>query len=210
MNLDDLGPERTVVIYPGRFQPWHMGHACVYSSLINDFGAENVFVVTSDKTGKDSPFSFDDRVIMMKAMGVPLSNIVQSAQPLRAMELMQNFNMDRTKLVLAVGEKDMRDKPRFHFGQTKDGKQSYYQRWETGIEMKSLRCHGYVKVMPTVSFNLSEIPIDSATEVRQAWINSDSFEKQMLMQKLYGSAADDIFDVFMRCFNAGTSQATPE
>ena len=50
---------RTIVIYPGRFQPGHKGHKSSYDYLANKFGAENVYVATSNVTAPvTNPFSF--------------------------------------------------------------------------------------------------------------------------------------------------------
>ena len=39
---------RPVVIYGGKFQPFHAGHFEIYQKLVKEFGKENVFISTSD------------------------------------------------------------------------------------------------------------------------------------------------------------------
>ena len=52
-----------LVIYPGRFQPWHKGHKAVYDYLIQQFGRDNVFIATSNKVDPPrSPFSFSEKI----------------------------------------------------------------------------------------------------------------------------------------------------
>ena len=34
---------KVIVIYPGRFHPFHKGHKSVYDTLIKRFGKQNVF-----------------------------------------------------------------------------------------------------------------------------------------------------------------------
>jgi nicotinamide mononucleotide adenylyltransferase len=41
---------RVVVLYPGRFQPFHLGHKDVFQSLQNQYGRDNVWIGTSNKT----------------------------------------------------------------------------------------------------------------------------------------------------------------
>ena len=36
--------KKTVVIYVGRFQPFHKGHYGTYSHLVKKFGKDNVFI----------------------------------------------------------------------------------------------------------------------------------------------------------------------
>jgi nicotinamide mononucleotide adenylyltransferase len=61
---------RTVVIYPGRFHPFHRGHKSSYDYLVKKYGADSVFVVSSDKQDADkSPFSFADKMDMMTKLG---------------------------------------------------------------------------------------------------------------------------------------------
>ena len=51
-KLDELKLTKNniVVVYPGRFQPFHKGHYHSYSQLVSKFGKQNVFIATSDKT----------------------------------------------------------------------------------------------------------------------------------------------------------------
>ena len=44
--MEDKNPiKKTVVIYVGRFQPMHKGHAGTYQHLVKKFGKDNVYVV---------------------------------------------------------------------------------------------------------------------------------------------------------------------
>ena len=61
--ITEAGPE-LVVLYPGRFQPFHLGHKDVFASLQNKFGRDNVFIATSNKTElPKSPFNFSNKTI---------------------------------------------------------------------------------------------------------------------------------------------------
>ena len=56
----------TIVIYPGRFHPFHRGHKASYDELVRQFGEGNVYIVSSDLTAPlTSPFSFADKRQMM-------------------------------------------------------------------------------------------------------------------------------------------------
>ena len=71
-----------VVLYPGRFQPFHLGHKEVFESLQNRFGRDNVYIATSNKTElPKSPFNFNDKVQLMNAAGIPSDRIIEVVSP---------------------------------------------------------------------------------------------------------------------------------
>jgi len=41
--------KRIIAVYPGRFQPFGPHHAKAFNWLQDQFGAENAYIVTSDK-----------------------------------------------------------------------------------------------------------------------------------------------------------------
>ena len=66
MLISDLYEDiqKTVAIYPGRFQPFHRGHAAVYKWLNTKF--DTVFIATSDKVEPPrSPFNFAEKRALM-------------------------------------------------------------------------------------------------------------------------------------------------
>jgi len=91
--------QQVVAIYPGRFHPFHKGHASVYTYLRNKF--DTVFIATSDKVDPPkSPFSFAEKRQMMIAAGVPASAIVQTKNPYQAQEILQAYDPATTAVVL--------------------------------------------------------------------------------------------------------------
>jgi len=53
MNIKEIDkPEikKIVVVYAGRFQPFHKGHYVTYQKLVSKFGAGNVYIGTSNDT----------------------------------------------------------------------------------------------------------------------------------------------------------------
>ena len=96
---------RTLVIYPGRFHPFHRGHKSSYDHLAQKFGRDNVYVVTTDKQAPiTSPFSFADKQNMMIKLGVPSDHIVKVRNPYQAQELTQNFYPENTAVIFALSE----------------------------------------------------------------------------------------------------------
>ena len=100
--------EKKVVVYAGRFQPFHKGHYATYDHLVKQFGKDNVYIGTSNKTDNiKSPFKFNEKkMIMMKMFGIPSNKIVQIKNPYAPKEIIGKFNKDTTAFVTVVGEKD--------------------------------------------------------------------------------------------------------
>ena len=107
--LEDENPiKKTVVIYVGRFQPFHKGHNATYQHLIKKFGKDNVFIGTSNKTDRlKSPFKFNEKVKIMTTMfGIPKSKIHQVKNPYQPTEILKKFDEKSTAFITVVGEKD--------------------------------------------------------------------------------------------------------
>ena len=99
---------KVVVVYSGRFQPFHKGHYATYSHLVQKFGKDSVYVATSNVTdSKKSPFNFKEKkVIMTKMFGIPSNKIVNIKNPYAPEELLNKFDSEKTAFITVVGEKD--------------------------------------------------------------------------------------------------------
>jgi hypothetical protein len=200
----------TVVIYPGRFHPFHRGHKASYNELIKQFGAGNVYVVSSDLTAPlTSPFSFDDKRKMMAKLGIPSDKIVQVKNPYQAHEVTRSIpDPENTVLIFAVSEKDMTgDGSRFKFGTKKDGTPSYMQPLPDNLKQaQPMTRHSYVAVTPTVNFKVRGKDANSASEIRKEYIAGNSADRDSIIVDLYGEAYPEIRDLFDR--KLGVSEQT--
>jgi len=186
MRFSDLfeQTQKTVAIYPGRFQPFHRGHAAVYKWLTTKF--DSVFIATSDKVEPPrSPFNFAEKRMLMTHAGIPSSAIVQVKNPYVAKEITDKFDADTTVAVFAVSEKDMEEDPRFQFKPKKDGSPGYYRPY--GGEMEPLSKHGYIIAAPTFNFKVLNKPMKSATEFRRDFASADLKTQAKMINDLYGS-----------------------
>jgi hypothetical protein len=106
VNKPDVA--KTIVIYSGRFQPFHKGHYASYAKLVSKFGADNVYIGTSnDQSGPKSPFSFKEKKeIATKMFGIPSNRFVQIRNPYQPVEILKKFDGQTTQYIAAVGEKD--------------------------------------------------------------------------------------------------------
>ena len=191
MFINELAEPTLLVIYPGRFQPFHKGHHAVYEYLTGKFGRNNVFIATSNKVdGARSPFSFAEKAYFMQLTGVPSDRIVQAANPYQIQSILDtsNINVDpqRTVVIFAVSEKDMAEDPRFSFKSKKDGSAPYFQPLQNIKDTKSMQEHGYIMTVPTFDFTVAGAPMRSGTELRQMYVDADEAGRQAIITDLFG------------------------
>ncbi len=108
------GDTSHVVVYGGRFQPMHKGHKAVYDKAASVFGEDKVYVVTSnktntdEKTGKISPYGFEDKLKFISGVhGIPSDRVIQSSgSPIFSpKEVVERF--PEHAIVHVVGDKDV-------------------------------------------------------------------------------------------------------
>lgn len=192
---DLLEAERQVVaIFPGRFHPFHKGHAYMYQQLVSRYGRDRSFIATSNKVElPKSPFSFSDKAQMMRVAGIPADKIIETRNPYQAQEIVGNFDPASTVLIFAVSQKDMDEDPRFSFKPKKDGSPSYFQRLPDDLKnAKTLDQHGYITTLPTLDFTVLGEPMRSATELRAKYTSADDDTRKAIIKDLYGSYSEEI------------------
>lgn len=191
-----------LVIYPGRFHPFHRGHLASYEYLTRKYGENAVYIATSDVTAPmTSPFSFEDKVKMITKLGIPGSHVVRVKNPYQAREITDSLSPEEkatTALVFAVSEKDMQQgSARFKFGVKKNGEPSYLQPMPEDIKkMKPMSEHAYVDVTPTVNFRVQGADANSASQIRKLYIETNPQGRENIIADLYGEAYPDIKDIF--------------
>ena len=97
-----------IVVYSGRFQPFHKGHYATYLNLTKKFGKDKVYIATSNVTdNKKSPFNFaEKKVIMTRMFDIPSDKIVQIRNPYAPTEILNKYDPEKTGVIFVVGEKD--------------------------------------------------------------------------------------------------------
>jgi len=130
--MEELNDRKIIAIYPGRFQPFHNNHYLAYKQLVNEFGTNNVYIVTSDaRVSNKSQFSFKDKVEIITSIyhDIPSSNIINSIHKdagsvknspyytrnnkqhilsdwLKTILQQSNTNINDFGLVMCIGDKD--------------------------------------------------------------------------------------------------------
>jgi len=169
--------DKVVVVYSGRFQPFHKGHYATYDNLVRKFGKDSVYIGTSNVTdSKKSPFNFKEKkAIMMQMFGIPSSKIVNIKNPYAPEEILKKYDSDTTGLIVVVGEKDEN---------RLSGK--YFTPYKGKIEQGYLD-KGYVYASPA-----TENPI-SGTDVRY-WLSAGSSDdRKKNFTKAYPKFDSQIF-----------------
>ena len=153
--------ENVIVVYSGRFQPFHKGHFATYKQLISKFGKDSVFIATSNKTdNQKSPFDFrEKKTIITKMFGIPSNKIVQVKNPYKPTEILSSYDAAKTGLIVVVGEKDE---------QRLGG--NYFTPYKGKVEMGYLD-KGYVYASPAQSNPIS------GTDVRN-WLSKGTEEEK--------------------------------
>ena len=172
--------DNKVVVYSGRFQPFHNGHYSTYTHLIKKFGKDNVYIGTSNKTDNNkSPFNFKEKEMIINTMfGIPRDKIVKIKNLYVPTEILQKFDEDSTAFITVVGKKD---------ANRLGGK--FFSPYKDNIDFESYKDRGYVYVAPN-----QPNPI-SGTEVRNKF-KSGSIEdkKDFFANRAYPKFNKKIFD----------------
>lgn len=199
MFLTELFEDNTnvLVVYPGRFQPFHKGHHAVYDYLVKKYGRDAVYIATSNKVEPPkSPFNFAEKTQFMALTGINLDRVIESTQPYKAEEITRNYDPANTRLIFAVSEKDMAEDPRFRSWFKKDGSPAYFQpRPGSDSEMKPLNQHGYIEVVPTFGFTVLGKPMRSATEFRAQFAAADEKTQKAMVMDLFGAYNDSVLHI---------------
>lgn len=179
------GEQRTIAIFPGRFQPFHAGHYSIYRALVEKFGKQNVFIATSDKTDPiKSPFGFKEKQeIISRMFDIPSDMIVQVKNPYSPVEITGNMP-DNTTVVTAVSQKDSE--------RLSGGK--YFEPYDDKTATRGFKEKGYVIVAPEMQLQLQGKNI-SGTQVRALLGNPNITDeaKEEIFTMIYGKFDPDIF-----------------
>ena len=190
----------TVVIYPGRFHPFHKGHKSVYDTLVKRFGKNRVFIATSNKVDPPkSPFTFEEKRAMIALTGIDPSRVIQVKNPYQATEITDNYDPQNTIALFAVSDKDMAEDPRFSFKPRKDGNSSYYQPAQK--DMQGFDKHGYIITVPTLQFNVLGKPMRSASEFRANFARADADTQKQMVTDLFGKYDSKVHNIMTQKIN---------
>jgi hypothetical protein len=185
LEADKPKVTQSIVVYGGRFQPFHKGHYAAYQNLVSEFGKANVYIGTSNDTSSDkSPFTFKEKKeIATKMFGIPASKFVKVNNPYRPVEILSKYDGKITQYIAAVGEKDA--------SRLKSG---YFKPY------KGKAGYGYNEVGYYYTVPAEANPI-SGTDVRKKLGSSNKEVAKKFFLKAYPSFDKDIFKMISSKLN---------
>jgi len=184
---------KLVVVYSGRFQPFHKGHYATYSKLVSKFGANNVYIGTSNDTSSDkSPFNFNEKKKIATTMfGIPSSKFIRVGNPYAPKEVLSKFDGKTTQYIAAVGEKDAN---RLH------GK--YFKPYNNKMG------YGYDEIGYVYPVPAEQNPI-SGTDVRNGLGSNDAEKSKKFFLKAYPKFDKDIYKMITGKLNESVNTEPP-
>lgn len=192
--------KKVIVLYPGRFQPFSKHHEQVFQKLKQKFPHAKVYLATSDRPAKFDPakhfLNFDEKLMTAVASGIDPNDVIKTANPYQAPEIVNRFAKENTVLILAVGDKDMKEDPRFSFKIKKNGELSYFQPFKDVDKCESLDRHAYIMTLPTEKFTLLGHNIENASKIRELYRKGDENIRKQIITELYGKYLPYIKKIF--------------
>ena len=187
-----------LVIYPGRFHPFHRGHRASYEYLAKKYGADHVYIATTGvQAPVTSPFTFADKVQMISTLGIPAGHVVKVSNPYQSREITDSIPSEekaKTVLIFALSAKDAE---RFNFAPKRDGTPSYLQPMPDNVKrLKPMTAHAYVEIVPTVNFKVRGRDANSASQIREFYIKGNNNDRDQIIADLYGEAYPELRDIF--------------
>ena len=196
--------KKVIAIYPGRFQPFGKHHAAAFLWLQKQFGTVNTYIVTSDKVElPKSPLNFKEKKALIDMYGFD-SKTIKVKNPYKAEELLSKFDPDTTAVVFMVGEKDMKEDPRFKIGKLKSGNDSYFQEYNTNkTNLQGYDKHGYLITAPHISLNVPGYGEMSGTQIRKALGDKETTpkEKEKMFKGIFGWYSDKLSNYIIDKFS---------
>lgn len=210
-ELYEQNKPKIVVTYPGRFQPFHQGHAGVFAQLQKKFGRDSVYILTSNDTSSaKSPFNFSDKYQLMTAAGVPGDKIIETNQMYK---LPDSIDAANTIFITAVGAPDAdrlnpdtftkRDQKDKEGNVTKPaGSPSYYKTWGGAETPMTADRHGYVIVIPEIHKEVTikgkKYDVSHGTECRNLWnaIRNDANARAEFLSQMYARPSQELAAIF--------------
>lgn len=194
------GRAKTVVIMPGRFQPFHKAHAETYKNLQKRFPDADVWIATTGKVGPSSPFDFEERKALAELMGVPADRIAAVKSPYIASEILAHYDPSKDHVIFALGAKDA---GRIEFVTKRDGSPTYLQPYHEGEDMAPFDTksgHAYVTVAPVISFKIAGKTLTGATDIREMLSQGDSTLTDRVLEDLYGPQVAAASEIVLKHF----------
>jgi len=193
--LEETSDKRLVIVYGGRFQPFHQGHFDAYKWLCKKFGDENVWIATSNATnfnlkkGEISPFTFKEKKeIIVSLYGVSPRRIIQCKNP--AFKPSEIFNLYKGFSIVYVTAVGKKDEDRYRTG-------TFFKPLPRPFQLEDVETFGtlddgigYYVDIPMQSGDIS------GSTVREELLKAKGDERETLFKKFFGKY-DSVIDALV-------------
>lgn len=195
---------KALVVFGGRFQPFHKGHKASYDYLSKKFGSNSVIIASADKAqGPKDPFSWEEKKRIAVATGIPANKFIQIKNIYSAKHIHDTIPFDRnnTVIILAVSQKDGN-----RLVGTKTDEEGYAIKnnggrstiqWLKGKKPQAvISGHMYAVVTPTVTFSVAGQKVIAATEIRKLYATADNTTRNAILHDLYDNPSTHLRRLF--------------
>jgi hypothetical protein len=189
--------KRIIVVYPGRFQPMGKHHVETYNYLANYFGANNVFIATSNVVNlPNSPFTFNEKKKIANFYGI--KNIVKVANPYKANEIISIFDPETTAIVYVVGKKDLTRLRIGNYFKIYPDQDLKLSRSNVMQQLYDYTEHGYILIAPHISISIGGEEL-SGTSIRQKLGDRTigDNDKKNIFKQIFGKYTKSIYDLIV-------------
>lgn len=178
--------DKCIVVFSGKFQPWHGGHKISYDQLVDKFGKKNTYIATSDKNDDAvHPFNFEEKKKIITTMfpDIDSSKIIQVKSPYAPKEILEKFPTD-TVYVTALGHKN---RDRLDSGE-------YFEDFGEDKDMNGYKDNGYIFIMKDNDKYIDDEKL-TGTAIRNVFRTDDEEKKRRVFEIIYPQFNEEIFDL---------------
>jgi len=185
--INEIRNSKVIVLYPGKFEPFHKGHQYSYQKLSESFPENDIYLVTSNvKRDAKHPFNIDEKIQIITTMfpEIEPDQIVENHFPYdvrKTLEILE-LNPKDYIVIVAIGEKDFDD--RF-----KDD--PYFIEFD-GMLDYTAKHHAYKYKVPQLQLNIGSELI-SGTVIRNAFSGDDENLKKKVFKTIYPEWNSEIY-----------------
>jgi hypothetical protein len=187
---------KKIVIFPGGFHPFHLGHKSVFDNIEKQFPDTDTYIAITDYT-EERPFTADEKKLIIQSTGINGSKIKVVKSPFRSEEILKKYNPKKDIVIFAISEKERNDpkKAGLFTRIKKDGTPSYFQDYTT-TGLQPFEKHGYIYVFPSIEFKINGKAYASASQLRNEYKKLNDKQKISFLKQLYKFNFDAIKKIF--------------
>lgn len=190
--ITEIKNSNVVVLYPGRFAPYHSGHHYAWKKLRESFPENEIYLTTSNvERDAKHPFSFEEKVKIATTMFPELDedHIVEAHHPYDVKAVLESLDLDpkETIVVVAIGEKDFDE--RF-------ADDPYWIDFD-GMLDYTAKHHVYKYKLPQLQLQIGQ-EIISGSVIRRIFGGDDESAKKRLFKTIYPEWNGKIYELMKK------------